>query len=231
MLCFPYAGGDWTIYRNWQPFFDDSVEVVPIGLKGRGRMINQPPLTSWVELINDLWDTIEPYLHEPHIFFGHSFGGRIAYELAHKCRTINNHNTRLLMISACRSPNYPQKQPYMHKLADDRFLEAIQRMSGTPAVALKNKSLTDLMLPSLRADMKLAEIWHARSSRKVNVPIAAFYGSHDLIESVDSIAGWREFTTAGFSMQETSGGHFYINDNQKMFTDLIKRTLQNYETN
>lgn len=225
LLCFPYAGGDQVIYRNWSSLFSKEIDIIPVVLAGRGKRYSELPISDWKELIDDMWILLRPYLDYPHIFFGHSFGGRIAYELAHRCQEEDIRNTNLLFISACRSPRYPQKKPYMYLMSDSNLLQAIKDMGGNQNSLLENKDIMQLMLPTLRADIKLAETWINHHDQKLDVPIVAFYGENDPIESDKSLLDWQQFTTKNFAIEKLDGGHFFLHENEKNIILLINKYI------
>lgn len=37
LFCLPYAGGSELIYRNWNKFINQRIEIHAIALKGRGK--------------------------------------------------------------------------------------------------------------------------------------------------------------------------------------------------
>src|SRR5262245_23080077 len=84
LFCFPYAGGSALVFRNWTNFFDSRVEVYPVQLPGRGQRIRETSFNSMETLVDALLDAIFGYLDRPFIFFGHSMGATIGFELAHR---------------------------------------------------------------------------------------------------------------------------------------------------
>lgn len=83
LFCFPYAGGGASAYRDWIRALDNKVNICPIQLPGREERIIEKPYTDMYLLANNLADTIENIIGEKKCsFFGHSMGGKIAYETA-----------------------------------------------------------------------------------------------------------------------------------------------------
>src|SRR6202000_2437462 len=117
------------------------------------------PYADWDSLTEDCLQVLEPLVREPHAFFGHSFGGRLAYELTQRIQLKFPGSTRRLFVSACRSPDSPQARPYLHELSQCDFRRALQTMGATPPAVLESEAVLSLMLPAIRSDMRLAEIW------------------------------------------------------------------------
>ncbi len=224
LICFPYAGGSPTLFQKWGKRLGGRFDILAPTLPGRGTRMAQPPFTNWDDLLGDIIEQIDPWLKTPHVLFGHSFGGRIAYELAQRNRKSSATNT--LIISGCRSPQYPQKQPLMHRLTDDGFRQAIKTMDGTPRAVLENSEILRLMLPTVRADIMLSEIWKHSHASKISAPIHVILGSEDTIESGDSVAGWSDVTSSDCTFHKVRGGHFNLDDDPAAFTDFINQILE-----
>ena len=226
MICFPYAGGNPSIFQDWGRFLGSGFEVVAATLPGRSSRMTEKPLTSWQDLLDDAWHHLQQHLENPHILFGHSFGGRAAYELLHYIERRGLRTTTQLIVSGCRSPQYCQNQPMMHPLSDGAFLSAIKTMNGTPKAVLEHPEIMKLLLPTIRADMMLSEIWTDYHNSKTHAPISVILGRDDPIESRASVVGWKEFTHAAFEIVEIDGGHFNIDEEPQDYTAVITDILE-----
>jgi surfactin synthase thioesterase subunit len=215
LLCFAYAGGNADMFRSWVEHLDSDVELVAVRLPGRGMRIRDALYDAWPALVDDCASALAPYLGEPHAFFGHSFGGRLAYELAQKVRSTVPGICRRLFIGGCRSPDSPQAQPYLHELAEPEFRAALRTMGGTPAAVLEDERLMSLMLPALRGDMRLAELWSDWHETPLDVPLHVYYGHSDPVDSEASVAGWRGFTTSGCELVGLDGAHFFLDSHRE----------------
>src|SRR2546423_1180212 len=74
LFCFPYAGGNAIVFRNWQQSLPSVVEVCPVQLPGRGGRTMEPPYTSLNEMVRAVANGLLPFLDKPFTFFGHSMG-------------------------------------------------------------------------------------------------------------------------------------------------------------
>ncbi|WP_394840545.1 alpha/beta fold hydrolase [Pendulispora brunnea] len=225
LFCFPYAGGSPELFRAWADGFDDDVELVAVWLPGRGRRLREAPYSSWNAVVEDTFAAIAPYLSEPHAFYGHSFGGRLAYELAHLTTKVPGAQTRGLFVSGCRSPDTPQIRPYMHEMSESGFLNAVREMGGTPSEILDNKIMKRLFLPVMHAEIRLAELWDDRHGRGVDVPITAMYGREDPIDDRASMSGWQNFSSRACELLEMPGGHFFLETHRQHLLEVIHARL------
>jgi len=224
LVCFPYAGGSSAIFNNWARYMGERYNIFPVSLPGRGSRIRERPFENWADLLDDVLKQLEPILPEPFVLFGHSFGGRAAYETMQ--RLGSSTNAKAFIVSGCRIPSYRQNRPLMHLLSDRDFKHAIKTMKGTPQAILENDDFMKLMLPTVRADMMLSETWHEFHDAKISTPLHVILGRDDAIESRASVAGWGVCTSAGFSHHDVPGGHFNLDDDTRGYTQVIEKILE-----
>lgn len=228
LVCFPYAGGTHDIFRPWAQLLPAEIELLAVRLPGRSTRISERAHTEWPSLIEDVTTAITPYLDGRYAFFGHSFGARLAYEVLHALAVRGVHSADRLFVSGSRSPRTPQRLPFMHTLDEDEFREALRLLGGTPPELLANKVLMDVLSPTVRRDIALAEQWGDRHAGiALETPITAFYGRDDSIDNLRATQGWREHTTDELETVEISGGHFFLNTHR---TDVLAMITKRLET-
>lgn len=225
LICFPYAGGNPDLFRTWSNGVSDNVELLAVRLPGRGSRINELPYRDWDTLLADTFAALSRHLSEPHAFYGHSFGGRLAYELTHIAAVEHPGWTRHLFVSGCRSPNQPQARPYLHELSEPNFRAALRDMGGTPAELLDNEKLMKLLIPTMRSDMRLAELWNDRHRTRVDVLLTVLYGREDRVDGRKNMRGWQEFSRRKCELIEMPGGHFFLDTYRQHLLDVINERL------
>jgi surfactin synthase thioesterase subunit len=82
-----------------------------------------------------------------------------------------------------------------------------------------------LVLPILRADLRMIERWVSPAEPPLAVPITALGGSADPRVPADELAGWRAGTTGRFATQVFAGDHFYLNGGRRAVTSAIRDAL------
>ncbi|MDT0482756.1 MULTISPECIES: thioesterase II family protein [Streptomyces] len=226
LICLPYAGGSPDLFRAWADGLSAHVELFAVRLPGRGPRLSEDLYTEWEPLITDTYAALAPYLDEPHAFYGHSFGARLAYELGHLSVAEHGELTRRLFLSGSRSPSSPQHRPYMHELSEVGFLDALRAMGGTPAEVLDDRALMRLFLPTVRAEIRLAELWGDRHGRGVNVAVTALYGRDDPIDGPESMRDWKHYTEDDCELLGVAGGHFFLETHREPLLDVVNARLE-----
>lgn len=209
LFCLPYAGGGASIYRGWKSAFPGDVGVYPIQLPGRENRIAERPLCEMRALVDAISEGILPYLQCPFIFFGHSIGARIAFEVARNLQKKWNIRPRQLIVSGSRAPHVPEPKP-LHHLSDDEFVKELRRFSGTPESVLQNKELMEIFIPILRADFTVDETYVYAEDAPLECPISAFGGTKDIEASREEIAEWAQHTNSDFTIEMIEGDHFFL---------------------
>ncbi len=225
LFCLPYAGGGASIYRLWQQSMPEDIQVCKIQLPGRENRINEQAIDSMEVMIKTLTKQLLAYLDKPFVFFGHSMGAMISYELARYLANYTPFAPYHIFVSACRTPDTLNTQTTYH-LSGDEFVESLRQRGGTNEVLLNNKEYMQMVEPTLRADLKLIEQWHHNNINKLDCPITVLGGVNDTLVSPALLKQWNRYTNNVFELKLFDGGHFFINDTSNSIVSIVANTLK-----
>lgn len=187
------------------------IQLCPVQLPGREDRLTEKPYDRLQALIPALADSFDPYLKDlPFVFFGHSMGALISFELARELRRRNRMGPLRLYVSGYRPPHLPDPDPAIHEAPDEEFLTELRRLEGTPKEVLENEELTRLLLPVLRADFAVCKTYTYTYQRALSCPIIAIGGVEDRAIKREELDGWREHTEDSFHSWILPGNHFFI---------------------
>jgi len=223
LFCFPFAGGGASIYREWGADLP-GVEVIAVQPPGRENRYGEQPYTNLRALTADLAPAIEPLLDRPAVFFGHSMGGSIAYQLASDLQA-RGQAPRHLILSARPAPHVPPGRGPMHTLSDAAFKTELRKLAGTPAAVLENDELMEFLLPTLRADFELCDTYVCPREAVIDVPMTLFYGELDETAGLQSVAPWSEYTIGSVAVQPFPGNHFFVQTQKAAVLGAIRSAL------
>lgn len=229
LFCFPYAGGNATIFRDWPRHLAPDIEVYPALLPSRGARISELPLTRLSKIVEHLAAAIRPYLDMPFAFFGHSMGALIGFELARLLMSEAGVGPSHLFVAGCRAPHIPDPDPPLHVCSDAEFIEHLRELNGTPEEVLTHPELMALMLPLLRADFEVVETYRYTDGPALGCPVSAYGGLRDSGVTHEHLEGWRERTTAGFVLRMFDGDHFFIHQSAPQLLRTLNRELSRGE--
>jgi medium-chain acyl-[acyl-carrier-protein] hydrolase len=225
MFCFPYAGGGASVYRGWGASLPADLEVCPVQLPGRENRLRDQPFHQIGDMVPALADALRPYMNVPFVFFGHSMGGVISFELARELRRRGQPQPLHLFASGRRAPQFQAREEAIYGLPDPEFLAKLRELNGTPEEVLQHEELMRLLLPILRADFTVNDTYVYTPEEPFDFGISAFGGLGDEDITRDDMAGWQEHTRGRFRLRMLPGGHFFVNEAKDVVLESVARDL------
>jgi len=187
-------------------------------------------LISDIDLIIDkLAMAITPYLDKSYIFYGHSLGALISFELTRRLNKMNVPLPKHLIVSGRAAPHTPSKNSIIHNLPNHEFIIKLKEYNGLPDIVLYNQELLDLFLPIIRADFKLSESYIYKEDIPLPVPIITLVGQGDSNIIIENVALWKKHTTKNFREYVLPGDHFFIKTECEAVLNIIKNVIKNTE--
>ncbi|WP_420592091.1 thioesterase II family protein [Bacterioplanoides sp.] len=226
LFCFPFAGGASNIYRTWEGNLPKDVRVVALDLPGRGRYFGKPLLSTMDEVVNHFICEVKSQSGDGiNVFFGHSMGAIVAYEVAKKLQSTDDFYIDSMIVSGHHSPFVVRNNKGFHKMTDKALIAELRRLGGTPEAVLKDRDLLELFLPNIRADFKVLENYLCDEKVTLDIPLFVCRGEQDPEMSKDQMKGWEDVTSANVSYREFSGDHFYLTKQDEQLFDWIYKCL------
>ena len=225
LFCLPYAGGGSSIYSRWQGDFPEDVEVCAVELPGRRARLREPPIRRAAPLVEAIAEGLSPYLDLPFVFFGHSMGALLAFELALHLRRAGRPGPRALFLSAAAAPHLPRTRRLLWQLSDDEFLREIRGYGGTPEEVFSEPGLLALFLPVLRADFEVFDTYEYEDDGPLDCPLHVYGGRDDERATPGQLRAWGELASNLESVELFPGGHFYLHAQRPALTSALAREL------
>lgn len=223
LFCFPHAGGGPASFFAWSALLGPRIECVSLQYPGRAQRWREPGLTSISDLVQEITENWEKAPTKSFAFYGHSFGGLVAFEVARRLRQKRMPGPEWLFVGSTRAPQLDHWQSPIHTLPDEEFVAALQdRYGGIPAAIRADRETLDLFLGSMRTDLKAYENYIMKEDAALAIPITAFAGAEDHAVSPVRMQGWEAQTEAGFQMKVLPAGHFFTKDCLEIVTGCIR---------
>ncbi|QGV82954.1 thioesterase [Streptomyces ficellus] len=208
--CFAHGGGSAAEYLRWARDLRNA-EVHAVQLPGRGSRTAEPVITSMDTLVESFL-AAGPPLREPFVFFGHSFGALLAFEVTRALRTAGQPLPAHLVVSGYPAPHLPRAASRLHLLGDRELMEAVSGLhGGIPEEVMACEELVTLAARALRADYQILETYAHRPQEPLPVPVTVLGGTEDRV-TPEQLDAWRELTDAEVTVRQFTGGHFYLRD-------------------
>lgn len=230
LFCFPYAGGGASIYRGWAAALPGDVEVCPVQLPGRESRLRDQPFDRLEPLIQAAADALSSHFTMPFVFFGHSMGAMIAFELTRELRRRGQTLPLHLFVAGRRAPQLPAREEPIHDLPDEEFFDKLRELNGTPEEVLQHAELMRLLAPVLRADFAVNETYELTPEEPFDLGLSAFGGLSDVEVTRDDLTGWQTHTRGRFKLRMLPGDHFFLHSARDLVLEATSRDLAEVAT-
>lgn len=243
LVCFAHAGGNASLYRQWQRALPPWIEVRALDLPGRGTRRASAPLASWSELIAQVGTDLADVLASPRPFavFGHSMGALVGLEWL---RLVKRERGREPVWFGVSGSVWPARRPVEQHwlvLPDEEIVRRLRERGGTPKELLDDAAFLEMVLPVLRADFHLCGIhplWlelcqalregeaTEASGLLSHYPLSVFLGNDDpaTVDAVD-VAAWSQATTGACRIHRFAGGHFFLSESPDSVLQVVSDAL------
>lgn len=225
LFCFPPAGGSASEFREWCNYFCNEIEILSLQLPGRETRFSQPLVTDFTDLIIKLHEEIKNLLDIPYVFFGHSLGALISFELIHSLREKNLPLPCLFIASAKEAPHchvLPKEQDIWN---DKWLIERLKSYASMPEDFIVSLEFKEVFLPYIRADFLLLSSYISKEHPLLNLPIIALQGNNDLTTQLNKVKAWEKHTQKSFNFHTFAGGHFFIRESKGIFLQFLTSEL------
>ncbi|MFK3863718.1 thioesterase II family protein [Pseudoalteromonas rhizosphaerae] len=225
LICFPYAGGSTRSFSNWVKILPDYVELIMIAMPGRGSRFSEASADCMDTLTDTLLNELSPHLSRETIFFGHSLGARVAFEVYRKLKKSGVQGPCHFIASGSANPGKDRSAENTHSLSDTDFIKKLRNLNGTPPEVLENEELMTLFIPVLRADFKLADTYCYNGSEQLPCNVTVFMGLDDEISEQEQLA-WQHFFSGQLTFKKFNGDHFFIDSHNEIVGNAVCDLIQ-----
>jgi surfactin synthase thioesterase subunit len=210
LVCFPHAGGAATYYRPVSAYFSPEVDVIALQYPGRQDRRREPCVDDLGLLADRVTEQLLELTGKPTVFFGHSMGATLAFEVAWRLEHKGANAPYRLVASGRRAPS-TRRDEKVHLQDDDGIIAELRRLDGTDTALLDDEMLR-IALPAIRSDYRAIESYTCEPGRRVDAPITVLTGDADAKTSLEEADAWRRHTNGEFRLKVFSGGHFFIGE-------------------
>jgi medium-chain acyl-[acyl-carrier-protein] hydrolase len=228
VFCFPYSGASASIFLPWVNEVPEMIEICPVQLPGRGNRISEPLIYRLDEIVRCTLEGLSCYFDRPFIFFGHSFGALLSFELARLLRRTDKPYPLHLFVSGHGAPQLPDLYPKIHHLPHEELIEKLGEFNGMTREIFSNKELMEMIIPVIRADFEVCETYQYIDEKPLTIPISAYGGIEDPFVTRSDLESWQEQTEKKFMIRMFPGDHFYLNTSKNILLQALSREITKY---
>jgi len=184
--------------------------VCPVQLPGRENRIRESPYTDILPLVEALAGQVQMYLQKPFALYGHSMGALLAFELARILQRKSAPLPQTLFLAAHRAAHLPLRRAPLYALPNEELIQALRRLGGLQEEVLEDRELLDILLPTIRADLTVCDLYDYSPDTPLNCPFQLYAGRDDKEVLPEDMESWGQHSTKGSSLRIFSGGHFFL---------------------
>lgn len=226
LLCLPHAGGSASFFFPVSRALSPRIEVLAAQYPGRQDRRLEPCLESIAELADRLLPLlVDEWDDKPLALFGHSMGALLAFELAGLLEQQAGIVPVMLFASGRRAPSRLRPEDDVHMLGDEALLSDIKQLAGTDSRVLGDDEVLRMVLPAIRSDYRITELYRPERVHRVSCPVMALVGDNDPKAELDDAHAWQDHTSGAFTMEVFPGGHFYLTEQAPRLITRIKDVL------
>ncbi|ABC28861.1 predicted thioesterase involved in non-ribosomal peptide biosynthesis [Hahella chejuensis KCTC 2396] len=225
LVCLPFAGAGASVFHEWKDL-SDKLNVIAVQLPGREKRFVEPAYTNVAEAVQGIMPELMAELDfsKPIVFFGHSLGAVLAFELARAMCAEEKANVQGLIVSGSPSP-WNNREERASGLPDDEFVRRVNEFAGYSHPALEDPIMREVLLPTLRADVEMHESYHPLADDSLPITVLTIRGSDDELVTAEDKALWSKASSVQTLHEELPGGHMYLMDDPTAVIALIESAV------
>ncbi|MDG4818817.1 alpha/beta fold hydrolase [Micromonospora sp. WMMD956] len=227
VLFFPHSGGSAGSYRDLAAQLAGTARTACVEYPGRAERVREPLFTDVHVLADQAADAVAGARGDgPMIFFGHSLGAVVAYEVV---RRMPDQRQLVLVASGHPAPSRLTLSGLLDDAGsaapDERLAALVRSLGGADAELLEHPLLRQVFLPVIRSDLVAHSRYRPDPDSVVGCPVIALMGAADPLTTAPDVQAWERHTTSGLRVHVFPGGHFFTNRHPREVADVLRRVM------
>ncbi len=229
LICIPFAGGSKYSFRPFAEVSPNYIKIIGIEYSGHGMRIDEELCTKMEDLVNDVWQQIEPIITSkrvPYAFYAHSMGGIVTSLLLNRIVVAGLTLPIHVFITGAAAPSSRDViKEKSHLLEDVEFIQKIRELGGVQEEVWNEPQIVEYVLPVLRADFMCYETYLYKEMEPVAIPFTVINGDIEDFTQ-EEILGWQNETIIPVDFITLSGNHFFIFEQLQQIINIISTKIK-----
>ncbi len=213
LIGFPPAGSGPQFFRPWKVQLGSHYQLEAVNIAGQEARLQEVFATSMNQLVEEIAAALlasRTTDERPMVFFGHSFGALVAFNVCYALR--KQDLPVVLCVSAHCGPMHKTPIGAVQQLPDDALIAELHKFEGLLTKILENEAYVKLILPIIRSDLTIDYHTEHHQVVPLTVPLLILAGQDDHVAPMALMKDWLRVSDAQSLMHTYVGGHFYILD-------------------
>ncbi|HEX2399921.1 MAG TPA: alpha/beta fold hydrolase [Mycobacterium sp.] len=230
LVCLHHAGGGSASFFPLRRALGADIAMTAVVLPGRESRHREPKHVDARACVRQLSDELGEVLSGPHVLLGHSMGAMLAYLLAQQRISVGLRSPEAVIVAACRAPHLPGALDGLHRLDDRGLVEQLAQYRGVPTELLSEPDWLELLIPTVRADLRICESYRASGASPLPCPLHIFGGHGDPLVPPEMLAAWSTYSVRPQPVRLFAGGHFLFREPDPDLVDAVRSVVDEAAT-
>jgi medium-chain acyl-[acyl-carrier-protein] hydrolase len=211
LFAFASAGSGASAFRAWLPHLPPWLELHAAQLPAREGRAREPALRSLDAILDAIVPVIAPLRAErPFAIFGHSLGGRIAFEIARRLEADGGPAPTRVVLAASMEPSaMTDLDRRCHALPDAEFEAYVAGFGNFPEDLRRFPRQFKAVMDLLRADLEVFATAATPADPPLRAPLTVLGARGDEAVSARTLEPWATRAGGPFALEWHDGGHFF----------------------
>lgn len=208
VICFHAMGGAASQFNSFLVNPLEDIDLIAVQLPGRENRAEEPIPANIPEIVAEVLAELEQSLGPADVFWGHSLGGIIAFEVMRELRRQGKPLPRLLITStiAPQLAHWLQRRELFLQISSE---EASPEYVMAVSQYVEGADFARSMLPMMRKDSSLMLGYRYTEEDMFDVPITAIAARKDDVVYRDEVAAWGAHSKR-FNLVDMDGDHWSV---------------------
>lgn len=224
MICFPHAGG-FSNYYNFlrNASFPGVNEVILYEYPLRGVKAGKKNFTVFAEAVNYISEEIKTIVEDnDYVFFGHSYGAFIAYEVAANLQVLYGKSPYYMFISGQKPPL--KVDPDHYKCCENEGMDFLKKLGGFPEYFKDYSDAMEYFKELCMSDIRILQTYNVDKEvpeERIVPQGSVLCGTHDLEVCFSDLIYWKKYFDKLDSIKLFEGNHFYMENKKEELIDFM----------
>ena len=131
-----------------------------------------------------------------------------------------------VIVASYRAPHLPGPLHDLYLVDDHELAAELARYGGLPAEILSRSEWLELLMPTVRDDLRIRQSYRPLGEPPLPCPLHIFGGHNDPLAPPDTMAAWSSYSAQPQPVRLFAGGHFLFRQPAPQLVTAVARVVE-----
>ena len=219
--CFPYAGGNVSVFDQLKKQLEPEIQVIGIEYPGHGKRFKENAAQSWDELMEDIAIQLRQLPDAENVaLMGYSMGSIVAAEVVQ--RKLLSRGASHVFAMSHNAPHLTDVEDIWIEGTDYEIISRMKSLGGFERVDEKiiaSRYFQTMFMNPLKADYHLLQIYRREAIVQNDMEATVLYSPKDA--SVNHIKEWEQYFI-NVNFKQIGENHFILKEHASDVADIVR---------